>query len=164
MLSIITQPHPLLRQKAKEIPLSEIASDQVQKLIKEMVPTMRQANGLGVAAPQVEQGVRLAVIERKYADQVEEVLVLINPTITKKSLRQVAGEEGCLSIPGYFGIVKRYKTVTVEYYDARAKQRKLKTKDLLARVIQHEIDHLDGILFIDKADKIYQLKSETRVA
>jgi peptide deformylase len=158
MLNIITQPNPILRQKAKEIKIEEIAKPETQKLVAEMLQTMLAKDGVGLAAPQVSKSIRLVVINRKVAAGKGDPLVIFNPKFLTKSLRKEKGEEGCLSVPGYFGIVKRHKGVYLQYLDQTGACKKIKAKSLLARVIQHELDHLDGILFIDKAEKIFQIE------
>ncbi|MFA6428036.1 MAG: peptide deformylase [Candidatus Buchananbacteria bacterium] len=160
MLKIITLPNPILRQTAKELTAAEINSAAIQQLIKEMVPAMIKADGVGLAAPQVAQSVSLVVINRQHLDQTAEPLILLNPKITKKSFRKVVGEEGCLSVPGYLGLVSRHKIITVKYLDPAGQPQKLTVKDLFARVVQHELDHLAGILYIDKAKKLFKLDHE----
>jgi peptide deformylase len=154
-LEIITPKNPTLRQKA--LPVT-VFDDELQTLIDNMVETMRAANGAGLAAPQVDQGLRLAVIEtppdedeagNEIADS-RELHVIVNPEITWKSSREVEGVEGCLSIPGYVGEVARADSIRVRALDRRGKQLNLRLKGWTARIFQHEIDHLDGILYIDR--------------
>lgn len=127
----------------------EIKSPAIQKLIFDMKETVIPACGIGLAAPQVGLLLRLIVIALN-----DKLMAFINPKITKFSWRKEVDEEGCLSVPGKFGPVKRSKIIKVEALDERGKLLKFKAKDLFARVIQHEIDHLDGILFIDKAKRV----------
>jgi peptide deformylase len=149
ILKVITNPNSILRQRAKEIRVEEIKSPAIQKLIFDMKETVIPAGGIGLAAPQVGLSLRLIIIALE-----DKVAALINPKITKFSWRKEYGEEGCLSVPGKFGPVKRSKIVRVEASDERGKLLKFKAKDLFARVIQHEIDHLEGVLFIDKAKRV----------
>lgn len=114
-----------------------------------MVKTMIKADGVGLAAPQIGKNIRLIVINSK-----DGVFCLVNPKFIKKSWARELGQEGCLSIPGVFGEVKRHKKISLAYYNQEGKKVKLTAEGMMARVIQHEIDHLDGILFIDKAVKI----------
>lgn len=144
MLEIIINPNPILRKKSQNV--ADVLNDKIQKLIPEMVETMKAKNGVGLAAPQIGQNIRLVVVGYKDKD-----LVIINPKIIKKSLLKEWDEEGCLSIPHKYGQVKRHKNITVKYLNENAQEQTLKASGLLARIIQHEIDHLDGILFIDKA-------------
>jgi len=147
ILPIITHPNEILRTKAKEV--ANIKSDEIQQLILDMIETMLKKDGIGLAASQINKSLRIIIVNTE-----KGAIALINPKITKKSWKREDGEEGCLSIPGIFGIVKRYKSITVNFIDQNGDSRELKASDLLARIIQHEIDHLDGILFIDKAKKI----------
>ena len=112
---------------------------------RELGKTMIKTDGAGLAAPQIGKSIRLAVINSK-----DGPICLINPKITRKSWARELGQEGCLSIPGIFGQVKRHKKITVAYYNQAGKKIKQVAQGLMARVMQHEIDHLDGILFIDK--------------
>jgi len=151
ILPITTVPNPILRQRAREINPEEIKSETVQKLIADMKETMRPAGGIGLAAPQVGISVRLVVILNQ-----ENVLALINPEIINFSWRKEAAEEGCLSVPGKWGLIKRSKIIKVKALDENGKAVKFKAKDLFARVIQHEIDHLNGVLFIDRTKKVIE--------
>lgn len=144
-LKIITLPNPVLRKKAKEINLKEIKARDFSRLVSSMEKTMLATDGAGLAAPQIGQSIRLAIINSK-----DGPICLINPKIIKKSWAGELGQEGCLSIPGIFGQVKRHKKITLIYYNRAGKKIKQEAQGLMARVMQHEIDHLDGILFIDK--------------
>ncbi|HPA25352.1 MAG TPA: peptide deformylase [bacterium] len=148
MLKIITHPNPILRKKSREIKHEEILRADFKKLVKDMAKTMLEKDGVGLAAPQVGKNIRLIVVNSE-----DGVMAFINPKILKKSWRKKIGEEGCLSLPDIFMLVKRHYGVEVEFLNLEAKKQKIKAKDLLARVFQHEIDHLDGVLFIDKAER-----------
>lgn len=154
LLKIITNPNPILRKKSKKLSAEEIKSKEMQKLCADMAKTMLAKDGVGLAAPQVGKNIRLCVINTKNGVQ-----CLINPKITKKSWAKEWGEEGCLSFPGLFGEVRRHKKIICEYVDKNKKIIKLEADGLLARVIQHETDHLDGVLFIDKAKNLKEMKS-----
>ena len=147
MLKIILHPNPILRKKSLNV--ANISDKKIQELVLEMMETMIMSNGVGLAAPQIGQNIRLLVA--KYKDK---NLVVINPIITHKSILKEWDEEGCLSIPNKYGQVRRPKNITVEFFDVQGQKQILKAKGLLARIIQHEIDHLDGILFIDTAKDI----------
>jgi peptide deformylase len=149
ILNIVTDPSPILRRRAEEIRADEIGSPAIQKLIFDMKETVIPAGGIGLAAPQVGLSLRLIVIALD-----NKLTAFINPKITKFSWRKEVDEEGCLSVPGKFGPVKRSKVIKVETFDEQGKLLKFKAGGLFARVIQHEVDHLDGILFIDKAKKV----------
>ena len=132
---------PILRQATT--PVAEI-TDDVQRLIDDMFQTMHHARGIGLAAPQVGRTVRLAVI-----DLGKDPFVIINPEIIESSSGKAKGEEGCLSIPDIYADVERPKTVTIRALDRTGKTFEREAADLLARCLQHEIDHLDGKLFLD---------------
>ncbi|MCU0679352.1 MAG: peptide deformylase [Planctomycetes bacterium] len=149
LLTIITIPDPKLRQKSENLKEDAIKSREFQVLCDDMVKTMLEKDGVGLAAPQVGRPVRLIAVNTKNGP-----VVLANPKISKKSWLKEWGDEGCLSVPHSFGLVKRHKKITCFYHDRNSRQKTLIAAGLLARVIQHEVDHLDGILFIDKAKDI----------
>ena len=147
VLPIIIYPNKILEQKAEEIEDSQ--SLEIQELILNMLETLEANNGLGLAAPQVGKSVRLCIVKVPE----EETLVLINPKIKSKSWKKVIEEEGCLSFPGQFFPVKRHKKVRVKALDRMGKKINIKAEGILSKALQHEIDHLDGILFIEKRIK-----------
>lgn len=140
---------PILRQKAKRVSRFD---KSIQQLIDDMIDTMRDAPGTGLAAPQVGVPLRVAVIEVD-----EEITVVCNPEIVETE-GEYEPEEGCLSIPGYVANVKRALKVVVKAKNRRGKDIKIKAEDLLAHALQHEIDHLDGILFIDRLPSLDLLR------
>jgi len=142
---VLAEPDPFLRQTAK--PVESPTSPEWQELIEDMILTMRNENGIGLAAIQIGVNARVIVIETK-----EGPLGFINPEITKRSEATEDGEEGCLSVPGTFGTVRRSQSVTMKSFTASGEEQHTQAQGLFARVIQHEIDHLDGILFIDKVE------------
>jgi peptide deformylase len=143
-LGIITAENPILRQKAKKI---HHFDPSLQKLADDMFETMHAANGVGLAAPQVAKSIRIFVAE--YEDN---KVAMVNPEIIKRE-GELLGTEGCLSIPGYVGEnIRRAEKVVVKGLDVRGKPIKVKGEGWFARVLQHEIDHLDGILFLDRLD------------
>lgn len=152
---IIQPNNPTLRQKARPITRFD---DDLQTLIDDMIETMREANGVGLAAPQVDVPLRVAVIETlpEIDDEGEEIAdsrelyVIVNPEIIWHSRETVEGIEGCLSIPGYVGEVSRASSVRVRALDRHGKKIRLRMHDWDARIFQHEIDHLDGVLYIDR--------------
>lgn len=144
----------MLRQPAVDVDMANITTPPTQQLIDDMLITMRQAEGIGLAAPQIGRSIRLTVIDRSVDPLLTDDLVLINPRVLQPSLVCELGEEGCLSIPKVFGEVERSKRLRLHAFDRRGLPYQLEAQDLLARVIQHEINHLDGILFIDHAVKI----------
>jgi peptide deformylase len=141
VLQIRTLPDPVLRQKAKRVTKID---GSIHKLIDNMIDTMRAASGAGLAAPQIGVSLRIAVIELPG----EEVITLINPQVIKRTGERIL-EEGCLSVPGYRGEIKRSVIVKVKAQDRQGKEFRLKGEELLAQVLEHEIDHLNGILYID---------------
>jgi len=148
-LNIITQPNPILRKKSKEIDINNI-DKKVRELNQNMRAKLSSLNGAGLAAPQIGKNIRLIIVNTK-----DGHLSMINPCITWKSKEQEIGEEGCFSVVNengeiIFGNVSRCKEVKCEYFDINGDKIKIEAEGLFARVIQHEIDHLDGILFIDK--------------
>jgi peptide deformylase len=144
-LQIKIYPDPVLRKKARQV--EKVGNDE-RKLAYDMIETMRSANGVGLAAPQVGTSKRIIVIEDMEADS-RIALTLINPKITQKK-EKVKFCEGCLSLPGVSSDVVRPKFITVEALNLDGDMLKINADGLLARIIQHEIDHLDGIMFIDK--------------
>ncbi len=155
LLDIVTPPDPVLRQMAQ--PVRKFDAD-FQTLVDDMIETMRAANGVGLAAPQVGRSLRLAVIETlpeldEAGEEIpgtRELYVIANPEISWHADTTVDGIEGCLSIPGFVGEVARPTAVRRRAQDRRGKWFKLRPKGWTARIIQHEIDHLDGVLYIDR--------------
>ena len=147
---IITMGHPTLRQKARKVTQF---GPELKQLIDDMTQTMREAPGVGLAAPQVDVSERVIVVELP-ADEEEgtpsQLYAFVNPEIVKVSRDVEEGQEGCLSIPGYVGDVPRHTMVVVRGQDAKGKPQRIRAYDYLARIFQHEIDHLDGVLFIDR--------------
>lgn len=160
---IVTVPHEVLRRKAKRITKFD---EKLQTLIDDMVETMRQAPGVGLAAPQVGIAERLIVVEYYENEEDEEsedpenapkkLYVVVNPEITRKSAETEVAPEGCLSIPGFQGDVERHLAVTVKGQNRHGQPVTLKLKDWTARIFQHEIDHLEGVLFTDIATKVWK--------
>lgn len=159
---IITPQNPVLREKARKI--TQFDDPTLQALIDDMVETMQAAVGVGLAAPQVAVSQRLIVVQlpddeqskEEYGDEAGKLYVVLNPEIIRSSSEQIDGIEACLSIPGYYGSVMRHVAVTVRGQDRHGKDVRIKARDWLARVFQHEIDHLDGVLFIDKATQLWR--------
>jgi peptide deformylase len=155
ILDIVTLPNAVLRQKTR--PVTEFGP-AFQELIDSMIETMREANGVGLAAPQIGRSLRMAVIEDMPKEDEEgneipdsrDLYVIVNPEIVWESREIVDGIEGCLSIPGYVGEVERAEAIRVRGQDRHGKKVRLRLKDWTARIFQHEIDHLNGVLFIDK--------------
>jgi peptide deformylase len=171
---IVKEPNQILRKKAAEVPVAEIKSLSIQRLISDMKETLRQTpDGVGLAAPQVGESLQIFIVseeaeeidrtrwererdsEKPYEKRLWKYYVFINPRVKKISRKKIEDGEGCLSVPGKYGTVKRHEKITVEAYDEAGKKFTRGASKFFARVLQHEIDHLDGTLFIDKAEKIF---------
>src|SRR5512144_163444 len=159
--TIVTLPDPVLRKKARPVSAFD---KHLHALIEDMIETMRQAPGVGLAAPQVGVSERLIVVE--YAEPPEEgeeekevkpkLYVVANPEIVKTSSEKVLGVEGCLSIPGLVGEVERFATVQIKGLNRRGQPMKVKAEGWLARIFQHEIDHVNGVVFPDLATRVWK--------
>jgi len=164
-LDIIRPDNPILRKKARRVTNFD---KKLQTLIDNMVETMIEAPGVGLAAPQVAISQRLLVArlqdddksKEEFGDLAGKLFVLVNPEIVKTSKETVEGVEGCLSIPGYLGTVDRFEKVTIDSLDRNGKPQRIKAEGWLARVFQHEIDHLDGRLYIDIAKDVWEVRPE----
>jgi peptide deformylase len=153
ILKVARMGHPVLRAKARPLDRSELKTPLVQKLIDDMIETMAEYHGVGLAAPQVHEGVRLfvAALDSADGDDAEaETFVLVNPEVVVVGTDVVEDWEGCLSIPDIKGRVPRAREVKVRALDRQGDRIELRAHDFPARVIQHETDHLDGILFFDR--------------
>jgi len=163
---VIKLPHPMLRKKAHEV---RDFGEAFQNLVEDMIVTMREEDGVGLAAPQVNQSLRLVVIEYPEDDSQEDdsqedaekkLFIMVNPEIVKRSEEIELGMEGCLSVPDIVGEVERALKVEVRGLNRYGKKMKVRAKGWLARVFQHEIDHLDGILFVDRATTLFKTSDE----
>jgi peptide deformylase len=150
VLQLSVYPDPVLLLKAKRV---KKIDRSILKLIDDMVETMHATSGVGLAAPQVGVSLRVAVIELPG----EETVVLVNPEIVKRS-GEIEVTEGCLSVPGYRGDIKRPEKVTVKALDRNGKEFRIKGEGLMAEALEHEIDHLNGVLYIDHLDSVDNLE------
>jgi peptide deformylase len=141
--------NPILRKKSKKVVKFDKA---LKKFLKDMGETMLKKDGVGLAAPQVGLNQRIIVENFQLNAKKSRVITLVNPEIIDASIACEAGEEGCLSLPGEYGVVTRYRSITVKFHDEKGNQRVLELEGWNARIAQHEIDHLDGILFVDKVE------------
>jgi peptide deformylase len=162
ILKVARLGHPVLRRTANPVAVDEIRSDAVQRLIDDMVETMREYDGAGLAANQVHTLLQVAVIEvetnPRYPDAPAIPLtVVINPVVTPATEEREDGWEGCLSVPDMRGLVPRYTAVRLECYDREANRIDVVAKDFFARVIQHETDHLNGIVYVDRMSDLRSL-------
>ena len=165
-LKILQTGEPVLRQAARALTVEEIAHPAIQELIAHMRDTMRDAPGVGLAAPQIGLGIQLAVVEDRAeyltgiapgilaerARQPVPFMVLVNPTIVEYSAETAEFFEGCLSVAGFSALVKRSRRVAVEYLDERGQAQRVEASGWFARILQHEIDHLRGSLYIDRME------------
>lgn len=157
---IVTFHEKVLHKKAAEV---KDFDEELQVLIDDMTETMRVAPGVGLAAPQIGLPKRVIVVEFGHESDEnipKQLYVVVNPEIVQKSRKTVAGIEGCLSVPGFAGEVDRAEVVTVAGQDSKGKDIRIRAEGWLARIFQHEIDHVNGILYTDKADSIWQPDSE----
>lgn len=158
---IIKVGDPRLRKRAREV---KQVTPEIRQFIDDMVETMHANNGVGLAAPQVAELVRIIVVELPADEEVEgsgKLYTVVNPEIVKMSRETEVANEGCLSVPGYVGEVERADAVVVRGLDRRGKPIRIRAYDWLARVFQHEIDHCDGVLYIDRLtapDRIWEVK------
>ncbi len=162
---IVKHPNDILRRKAQPV---KAINAEVRKLLDDMVETMRAAPGVGLAGPQVDVPLRVIVVE--YGEEPDDegngkqppkqLFTLVNPEITRSSTETETATEGCLSIPGLVGDVERPTSVTVKALNKRGQPVKIKANGWLARIFQHEVDHLNGVLFIDRAENIQALREE----
>jgi len=168
MKDIVERDAPILRQKAKLVPVDEIASHRIQKIITDMKAAMHaQKDGIALAAPQIGQSLRIFVVAGDLLQKADKTykgdasdLVFINPVITKLSRDKHEVEEGCLSVRWLYGKIKRSTRASLKAYDESGKKISRGASGLLAQVFQHECDHLEGILFTDKARELWEMSKE----
>ena len=158
ILKVARMGHPVLRERARPLDRSDIKSAVVQKLIDDMIDTMHEYHGVGLAAPQVHEGLRLfvALLDEEPGPK-SEATVIVNPEIVPSGSTREEGWEGCLSIPDIRGMVPRFTEITVSALDRNGKAVELLLKNFPARVAQHETDHLDGVLFFDRMTSLQSL-------
>lgn len=157
---VVIHPNEILRRKAHKV---TDFGKEFQILIDDMIETMRAEPGVGLAAPQVAVSLRLIVVE--FGDEDDETVpaklyIVANPEIIRSSEEMVKGVEGCLSIPGFAGEVNRSMEIVVRGQNRHGKPIRIKAKGWLARILQHEIDHLNGVLFIDRAERVWKIEEE----
>lgn len=153
--AIAKHPDPILRVKTTDMTTEELASQEIQDLIDDMIETMYAAQGIGIAAPQVSQEKRICIVGKEADESLTHDLVLVNPQWQKVSKKKQKDPlEACLSIPNTNGVVLRWKDIEVAALDRTGQPIQFTAHDYFARVVQHEVDHLNGVLFIDKATDI----------
>lgn len=162
MKKIVQQEHPVLRKIAEPINVSSITQKETQKIIEDMFKALAiQKDGVALAAPQIDYSKRIFIISPQILNEERQIpLVYINPTITKRSKDKKNMEEGCLSCRWWYGKTKRSTRVTVHAFDEKGKEFTLEGRGLVAQIFQHEIDHLDGVLFIDHAKDLKEIEPE----
>jgi peptide deformylase len=163
LLPIMQLGNPILRQQSTLI--DNIHDQKIQKLIENLMATVAQANGVGIAAPQLAESHRLFIVasrpNARYPNAPEMApTAMINPKIIAHSTEIVKGWEGCLSVPGIRGFVPRYQAIAVEYIDRNSNLQQQELTDFVARIFQHEYDHLDGILFVDRLESNQDMMTE----
>jgi peptide deformylase len=163
LLPIMQLGNPILRQQSSLI--DNIHDQKIQKLIENLMATVAQANGVGIAAPQLAESHRLFIVasrpNARYPNAPEMApTAMINPKIIAHSTEIVKGWEGCLSVPGIRGFVPRYQAIAVEYIDRNSNLQQQELTDFVARIFQHEYDHLDGILFVDRLESNQDMMTE----
>ena len=158
ILKVARMGHPVLRERARSVSKSDLRDPLMQKLIDDMIDTMHEYHGVGLAAPQVHEGLRLfvALLEEEPGPK-SEATVIVNPEIVPGDALKEEGWEGCLSIPDIRGMVPRFTEITVSALDRNGKSIELLLKNFAARVAQHETDHLDGVLFFDRMSSMQSL-------
>jgi len=158
ILKVARMGHPVLRERARPLDRAELKDPLLQKLIDDMIETMHEYHGVGLAAPQVHEGLRLFVaLLDDDPDSKSEAVAIINPEITPNTSEKREGWEGCLSIPDIRGLVPRFTDVTLAALDRHGKRVERRLRDFPARVAQHETDHLDGVLFFDRMSSMQSL-------
>ena len=186
--AITKEPKAILHKQAKEVPLKDISSTHIRQIIQDMSDTLRASkDGIGIAAPQIGVPLRIFVAseealainatpipnqaEKFGADTSEKIdqkkwryFIFINPRLLKTSRKKLDDSEGCLSVPGVFGIVPRAEKVKVAAYDERGKKFERGASGIFARLLQHEIDHLDGHLFLEKAREIHRVEKKKDIS
>lgn len=158
MIKEITKyPNEILRCQAEAVEADLLVAGKYDHLAQDLIESMQEHGGLGIAAPQIGVSLRVVVIDTKQGP-----LALFNPEISAFSWRKKTDEEGCLSLPGVYGMVKRSLKISVRALNRAGKRIDFKAEGLFARVIQHEVDHLNGVLFIDHAKKIHSREKHGR--
>ena len=163
ILTVAQLGNPILRAKAQ--PIENISDPKIQQLIDSLIATANDSHGVGIAAPQVSQSYRLFIVAShpnpRYPDAPEmEPTPMINPHIIAHSENMVKGWEGCLSVPGFRGLVPRYQTIEVEYFNREGLLKRQLLTGFIARIFQHELDHLDGLVFVDRLETTHDLYTQ----
>lgn len=151
ILKLFEYPHPILKQKTEKL---DKVDEETRKLLDDMLETMYASNGCGLAAPQIGISKRIVVIDIAHEDEEANPIYMVNPEIIWRSDEKVCSEEGCLSVPGQRAEVERFASVKIKYIDYNGNEQEVLAEDFLAIAVQHELDHLDGILYIDHLSRL----------
>lgn len=166
-MEVIAIPTPSLRERSIELSHDVLMQEKTQQFIDELIPTMYDDDGIGIAAPQVGNNIRVCIIGKDAIPKRHELagkdIALVNPRYIKTSKKTHIETEGCLSVPGAFGPVKRSKDIEVTALTRDGEEITFPARGFFARVIQHEIDHLDGILYIDRAESLTEMEHEKKI-
>ena len=160
ILPVLTEPNPLLHQQSRHLQPEELKLPKIQQLIQDMAETMYTKDGVGIAAPQVGESIQLCVINKEYTASPNEDMVLVNPSWEKASAFKATDIEGCLSVPKIYGDVKRFKKIKVNALNKNGQPLQFVADGTFARIVQHEIDHLQGTLFYEKAKNLREITVE----
>jgi peptide deformylase len=168
MVEILDRDNPILRKKAELVSIDDIGTPKIAKIIADMAKAMQaQKDGIAIAAPQIGVSLQIFLVSGSLLQKADptytgpaENIVFINPKITRRSKEMKEMEEGCLSVRWYYGIVKRHQKVTLTAIDEKGQKIERGASGLLAQIFQHETDHLNGILFIDRASEIWEMSQE----
>lgn len=170
-LSIVTHPHNTsLHERCRDVAPEELQTKEMKELIADMIHTMYKDDGVGIAAPQAGKNIRLAIIAKGALTQTDgdvpfptkKDLVIVNPTYTPLNANMAEEEEGCLSVPGVWGSTPRHTKILAQFFTLDGEQHKCVITDFFARVFQHETDHLDGVLFIDRARETHEMQEKPK--
>ncbi len=159
MLPILKIPTESLRQPSVDVERDVLLSKEIQQFAQDMIETMYDDDGIGLAAPQVGKNIRICVIGKEADKKLKNDIILINPVWERLTKKTGWDTEGCLSVPNTYGSVKRYKDIQVTALDEKGNEVSFEAHGFFARVVQHEVDHLNGVLFIDKAKKIQKVET-----
>lgn len=162
MLPLVTLPTSSLREPSKKVRREELMAAELQKFCRGLVPAMYHYQGIGLAAPQVGRNLCICVIGKAADKSLAEDLILVNPELEILSRKKKMDSEGCLSVPNTFGQVSRYNRVQVRGWDVHGQPLEFEAKNFFARVIQHELDHLKGKLFVDRTTNTWQVTPESK--
>lgn len=155
---IVFEPESILHKQSLDIDPATISTKEFQQLVKDMIETMYAKDGVGLAAVQIGKSLQVCVIAKTYNTFSKNDLCLINPTWTKISIHKAWDEEGCLSVPKVYGKIKRYTNIRVDALNTKGQPIQFEAQDFFARIIQHEVDHLNGTLFIEKATGLHTIE------